>query len=122
MSTELESIDSFEKSVSGEIKKLPNETTVLVLGILSILGCFCYAIPGLIMAIITLVLSKKDKALYESDPMAYENSYKNLKAGRICAIVGLSTSAAYFLFWIIYIIFIVFMITTAAAGQNSYPY
>ena len=122
MSSELESIDVFEKKFSGEVKKLPNETAVLVLGILSILGCFCYAVPGLVMAIITLFLSKKDKSIYESDPKAYENSYKNSKAGRICAIIGLSTSIAFVLVIIAYIVFVVFMVTTVAASNSGYSY
>ena len=78
---------------SGGVKQLPNATAVLVLGILSIIGCFCYGLPGIIMGIIALVLHSSDKRLYQSDSSAYENSYKNSKAGFICAIVGLSLAA-----------------------------
>ena len=49
----------------GMQQSLPNATVVLVLGILSIVFCCCYGILGLIPAIIALVLSKKDRALYE---------------------------------------------------------
>ncbi|MFC4211545.1 CCC motif membrane protein [Pedobacter lithocola] len=71
-------------------QNLPNSTIVLVLGILSIAFCCCYGILGLIPAIIALVLSKKDKALYNANPSIYSlSSYKNLNAGRICAIIGL---------------------------------
>lgn len=87
-------------NVSGD--KLPNATATLTLGILSIVGCFLYGIPGLICGIIALAIHRKDKKLYQSDPTRFEASYKNAKAGNVCAIIGTSLSAAYFLFiiWI----------------------
>jgi hypothetical protein len=85
---------------------LPNSTPVLVLGILAILSCCCYALPGLILGIIGLVLGNKDLALYKSNPGAYtESSYKNSKAGRICSIIALILSALYALLMIAFIIF-----------------
>ncbi len=39
---------------------LPNATTVLVFGIISIVLCWCHGIFGLILAIIALVLANKD--------------------------------------------------------------
>jgi hypothetical protein len=75
---------------------LPNATTVLVLGIISIIGCFCYGIVGLVCGIIAVVLAKKDMALYKANPEGYTpGSASNLKGGRICAIIGLSLSALY---------------------------
>ncbi|WP_435524383.1 CCC motif membrane protein [Chryseobacterium indoltheticum] len=52
-------------------QKLPNATAVLVLGIVSIVGCCCYGVLGLIAGIIGLVLYKKDNALYQSNPTLY---------------------------------------------------
>ena len=103
MNEELESIGSFENQ-GGGVKTVPNSTAVLVLGILSIVGCICYGIVGLIMGIIAMVLHKKDKELYETNPGAYENSFKNSKAGKICAIIGVSLSALYIVFVIIALI------------------
>jgi hypothetical protein len=58
-------------------RSLPNATAVLVLGIIGIVGCFCYGIPGLICSIIALVLFSKDKQLYVASPELYtEASYK----------------------------------------------
>ena len=75
---------------NGMQQSLPNATIVLVLGILSIVLCCCYGILGLIPAIIALVLSKKDRALYTANASLYtESSFKNLNAGRVCAIIGL---------------------------------
>ncbi len=86
---------------------LPNSTAVLVLGIISIIGCFCYGIPGLICSIIAIVLYSKDKKLYVQNPQAYTpGSYSNLNAGRVCAIIGLIISAICFVaimaLWIIF--------------------
>jgi hypothetical protein len=85
-------------------QNLPNATGVLVLGILSIVFCWCYGIPGLVLGIIALVMSKKATALYNNSPNNYsESSFKNMKAGRICAIVGLSLSSLYAIVVIAYI-------------------
>ncbi|OFY87960.1 MAG: hypothetical protein A3F72_09315 [Bacteroidetes bacterium RIFCSPLOWO2_12_FULL_35_15] len=83
---------------------MPNATAVLVLGIISIVGCFCYGIIGLILGIIAIVLAGKAAKLYQANPEMYsESSFKNMKAGKICAIIGLCLSAVYFIIIIIYI-------------------
>lgn len=83
---------------------LPNATAVLVLGILCILSCCCYGIVGTILGIIALVLAKKDRALYMLNAAQYtEASYKNLNAGRVCAIIGLILNGLVLLFYIILI-------------------
>jgi uncharacterized membrane protein HdeD (DUF308 family) len=76
-----------------EKQKLPNATAVLVLGILSIVGCCFYAV-GIIFSIIALVMAKKDRALYALNPEGYDN-YSNLKTGRILAIIGLVLNIIY---------------------------
>ncbi|MBT2560427.1 hypothetical protein J7E50_04205 [Pedobacter sp. ISL-68] len=86
-------------------QSLPNSTIVLVLGILSIAFCCCYGILGLIPAIIALVLSKKDKALYTVNPAIYSlSSFKNLNAGRICAIIGLVLNILSLLYYVAIIV------------------
>lgn len=49
---------------TGE-KTLPNATATLVLGIISIVTCWLYGVPGLICGIIALVLFAKDKKIYQ---------------------------------------------------------
>ncbi len=94
---------------------LPNATAVLVLGIISILGCFCYGLGGLICGIISLVLAGKDSKLYNEDPSRYTaGSYSNLRSGKICAIIGLSMS-------IIYVIIVIFVIATVGLAALSNP-
>ena len=95
---------------------IPNSTGALVLGIISIATCWCYGIIGITLGIIGLVLANKGKRLYEENPDAYtEGSYKNLNAGRITSIIGLSLSAAYILFIIVYI----FIIGAAVMGSAA---
>lgn len=84
---------------------LPNATGVLVLGIVSIATCVCYGIPGLILGIIALVLANKANKLYLENPSNYsESSFKNMKAGKICAIIGLSLSSLFAIWVIIYVL------------------
>lgn len=85
---------------------VPNSTAVLVLGILSIVFCWCYGLPGVILGIIALVLAGKGEKLYKANPEFYkQGSYKNLNAGKICAIIGLSISALMFIGTILAFIF-----------------
>jgi hypothetical protein len=82
---------------------LPNSTPVLVLGIVSLVGCFCYGLPGLVCSIIALVLAGKDTRLYLAQPGAYtQASYKNLKSGKTCAIIGLAISVLYILILLVF--------------------
>lgn len=85
---------------------LPNATAVLVLGIISIVGCVFYGIPGIVCGIIAMVLHKKDKQIYLTNPPLYEASFKNSKAGYVCGIIGLSLSILFFIFLIVYFVFI----------------
>ncbi|WP_262152284.1 CCC motif membrane protein [Chryseobacterium foetidum] len=83
-------------------QSLPNATAVLVLGILSLVSCICYGIPGIICGVIALILYSKDKKLYMKDPQLY-NNYSNLNTGRILAIIGLVLGALFLAFMIFYI-------------------
>ena len=84
---------------------LPNASIVLAFGIISVVLCWCHGIVGLIFAIIALILSGRDIALYNSNPGAYTaHSYSNIKAGRSIAIIGL-VLAAVFLFFVIIAVF-----------------
>lgn len=91
---------------------LPYSTTVLVLGILSIVTCFCYGFLGIILGIVALILAKKDLQLYHSAPESF-TGYENLKAGRICAIIGLVLSSIFLFIVIIYFVFLGMMISWA---------
>ena len=77
-----------------EQQKLPNSTLILILGILSIIGCCFWGFPGIILAIIVLVLSKKATTVYLESPELY-SGYQNVKTGKILAYVGLGLSILY---------------------------
>jgi hypothetical protein len=100
---------NFENSFESEGRNeqpvaLPNATVILVLGILSIIGCCCYGILGTILGIIALVLANSSSKLYAEAPIRYtESSYKNLTAGKICAIIGLALSLLVVILYIVII-------------------
>lgn len=99
---------------------LPNSTGVLVMRIISIALCWCYGVVGITLGIISLVLASKSKKLYKAEPEKYTlGSYKNLNAGYICAIIGLSLSALYLVFIIIYFLIIGAALSTAF---SSFPW
>lgn len=102
---------------------LPNATAVLVLGIISIPTCFCYftfGLIGMVCAIISIVLATKANKLYQDNPGVYSQvSYNNMKAGRICAIIGLILNAICFLAMIGYLIFVGTLISGAF---SSFPW
>lgn len=96
-------------------KDLPNSTAVLVLGILSLVFCWCYGIVGLVLGIIAVALSGTPRRLYLADPESYsEASYKNVNAGRVCGIIGICVSIIVFLF----IILVVCGIVAAGIGAS----
>jgi M penetrans paralogue family 26 len=88
---------------------LPNATAVLVMGILSIVICGI----GVVLGIIALVLAKKDTELYNAGMEIYApSSYSNLKAGKICGVIGIILSS---LFILVYGAIIIFAISTAGS-------
>ncbi len=104
--------NNFNQNIGGGGQiTLPNSVGVLVLGILSIVLCWCYGIIAIALGIISIVLASGANKLYLSNPNAYTlASYKNMKAGRICAIIGISCGALF----IVYIIIMVAIFGTLA--------
>lgn len=104
---------------------LPNATTVLVLGIVAIVAStvFCWCGLGSIISIVcgAIGLSKynSDNELYNLNPGNYsEKSYKNLTAGRICAIIGLILGILLFLLSIVYLV--IYGIAGVAGGLDGF--
>ncbi len=79
-----------------EQQKLPNSTLILVFGILSIVTCCCYGVIGLILGIVAVVLANKATKLYMENPEMYDG-YKNVKTGKILAIIGIVLNVIYLL-------------------------
>ena len=85
-----------------EKQKLPNATTSLVLGIISIITCCCYGIIGLPLGIAAFITGKKAIKLNEEHPEEYEG-VGNAKTGKILGIVGIILNIVFvaYLVWFI---------------------
>jgi hypothetical protein len=94
-----------------------NATAVLVLGILSIVGSFCYGVLGLILGIIALAIAAGPTRQYRQDPQRYtDSSYSTLKAGKICGIIGLVLSL------VVIVVFVLFFLLVAAKANEPFYY
>lgn len=73
---------------------LPNSVAALILGIVSIVTCFCYGGPGLVSGIIALVLANKAIRVHGEDPERY-TGLGNAKAGKIMGLIGVILGSIY---------------------------
>jgi beta-lactamase regulating signal transducer with metallopeptidase domain len=91
-----------EQSTFSELEnqKLPNATTVLILGIASIVTCCCYGVIGIVLGVIGLVLASKDAKLYAENPSIYKD-HNNLKTGKILCIIGIVLGTLYLIYMIV---------------------
>lgn len=88
MESTTEVIDQAAQTTPIQKEKLPNAGGILTMGILSIV--FAGGI-GIILGIISLSISGTPMRMYRENPEKYlEGSYKNVKAGRTCSIIGIS--------------------------------
>jgi hypothetical protein len=91
---------------------LPGASTVLTMGILSIvLTLFCCGPFGAIFSIIGLVKAKNADQLYRSSPENYTD-YSNVKTGKILSYIGFALALVYLVLTILYFGLIVAAITT----------
>ncbi len=98
---------------------LPGASTVLTMGILSIVGTlFCCGPFGAIFSIIGLVKAKTANQLYHQNPENYTD-YSNVKTGKILSYIGLALALIFLVLTILYFGLIVAMITT---GELSGEY
>lgn len=94
----MEEQNIIDNDETGEVR-MKNSTVTLILGIASIPMCFCSIIPyigilfvliGLALPIIALIISKDEWRAYKLNPSSFHSGDAgNMKAGRICALVGL---------------------------------
>lgn len=106
---------------SNQPSNLPNATAALVLGIISLVGAFCYGIVGVICGIIGLVLANKDRKLYQANPGLYASaSYSTLNAGRVCSIIGLILGSLVVIITIVYLVFFGALFMEAMRHSGNY--
>ncbi len=79
-----------------ERQKLPNATTSLVLGILSIVTCICYGVIGLPLGITAAILGHKATKAFKENPENYD-SVGNATAGKITGIIGIILNTIFIL-------------------------
>ena len=102
--------------MNGAKKDLPNATVVLVLGILSLIFCWCYGFFGLILGIIAVVLAGGQRKLYLQSPDEYtESSFKNVNAGRVCGIISICIAGV-----VVVVLLLVLMGIVAGIGIASF--
>lgn len=96
--------------------------TSMVLGIVSLVTCFMYGVPGIVCGIIAVVFARKAEVaiqLGEAPP----TSQGMAKAGRICGWIGIALGILYLLFIVVYFIFIIgIMAAAAGSGGGSSPF
>lgn len=81
---------------------MPGATTVLTMGIISIVGTvLCCGPFGVIFSIIGLVKAKSAEVLYMENPEQYTD-YSNVKTGRTLAYIGLAIALIYLVLVILY--------------------
>ena len=86
---------------------LPNSNTILILGILSLVFSWwhIFSLVGIILSIVTLSLSRKELSIFYMQPAQFTlSSLNNVKAGRVCAIIGLIISIVVFIVAVLLII------------------
>lgn len=87
-------------------RQLPNEIAVLVLGILSIVACFCFGPLSFILGGIGLYLGNQSKTMYQRNPEQFtRSSYNTLNAGYICSIIGLILGILWGLYMVAVLLF-----------------
>ena len=94
---------------------IPNFNTIYWLGICSLIGLFCCGCANIICAIIALIMASQATKLYNENPEKYtESSFKKIKTGKTCSIIGIVLGV---LFTIVY-----FIINVASAAYDPYYY
>ncbi|MET1259969.1 MAG: hypothetical protein HRT65_11225 [Flavobacteriaceae bacterium] len=98
---------------------LPGASTVLVMGILSIVGSIACCGPfAAIFSIVGLMKAKSAELMYQQNPGAYSD-FSSVKTGKILSYIGLGLSIIMLVLFILYFGFIFAMIT---AGEWNDTY
>lgn len=89
-----------------EKQKLPNEQAVMILGLVSFIGCCCTnGVLGLVLSGIGLYLAKQSEKLLQENPGQY--SLGSLNTWKIVNIVSFAISA----------VFVIYLIYLLASGK-----
>lgn len=84
------------ETIENNKRNLPEASTVLVLGILSLVFTFSCGIVGLILGIIAVAMASSQRKIYINASDEYtESSFNNVNAGRICGIISICIAAIF---------------------------
>ena len=98
---------------------LPGASTVMTMGIISIVGSLICCGPfAAIFSIIGLVKAKTAEQLYNANPDQYTD-YSNVKTGRILSYIGLAISLIGLILLILYFGFIIAFISSGEFDNYS---
>lgn len=90
------------ETIENKKRNLPEASTVLVLGILSLVFTFSCGIVGLILGIIAASMASSQRRIYINAPEEYtESSYNNVNAGRVCGIISICVAAIIMVFTVL---------------------
>ncbi|HTF03727.1 MAG TPA: CCC motif membrane protein [Bacteroidia bacterium] len=111
----------YQQNPMGMQRDVPNATAILVLGIVSIVTCWCYGIIGLGCGIAALVMANKAMREYQANPAGFTtSSYNNAKGGKICAIIGTILSGLYMIYIICMFAFLGSAMMSGGLWNNMY--
>lgn len=97
-----------------EKQKLPNEQVVMILGLLSYIGCCCTnGILGVVLSGIGIYLANKDEKLLAENPDSYLPG--SLKTWKIINLVSLIISA-------LFVIYLIYLLATGKYDEMQSEY
>jgi len=100
-------------------QNLPGANTVLVMGIVSVIGTLVCCGPfGAIFSIIALIQAKTANKLYLANPELYSD-YSLVKTGKVLAYIGLVLSLIMLVLVIVYFGFIVALIASESGNWDN---
>lgn len=97
-----------------EKQKLPNGQAVMILGLLSFIGCCCTnGILGLVLSGVGLYLANQSEKLYQANPEQYDLG--SLNTWKTVNIVSLAISA-------VFVIYLVYLLATGKYSEMQEQY
>lgn len=86
---------------NSTLRRLSNDSAVLILGIFSIFFCCFMGVPGLASGAAALVLAGRSRKEFRQNPQAFDpDSLSQVNTGRICGIIGLILSSLVLLYFV----------------------
>jgi hypothetical protein len=101
-------------------QRIGSAVASLVLGMMSILTCFFYGVPGLVCGILALVYAKRAReAVRLGRAPAFSLDFA--RAGKICGWTGISLSSVFFVLIALYMVMVFAVMGAAFRGALPAP-